>query len=72
MSEKVLVAPHSSNRECYHIESCDRIADNYTKFTKDRAERAGLRPCAYCIGEIDYESQRNPNRSYYEYALNAE
>jgi len=69
MSKRVLVAPHTSNRDCYHDPECDRAKDTYTEFTKDRAERSGLRPCSYCLGEIDYSEQKQPDRSYYKYAL---
>lgn len=68
----VKVAPHTSNRECYHAPDCHKVKENYTSFPKGRVERAGLRPCKYCLGEIDYEKQKNPNRSYYQYALKAE
>lgn len=71
-TETVKVAPHTSNRECYHAPDCDRAGDNYTEFTRSRAERSGLRPCAYCLGEIEYDDRPNPDRSYYEYALKAE
>jgi len=68
----VLVAPHSSNRECYHDVDCPRAVENYTEFSKARAKRAGLRACKYCLGEIDYDERQEADRSYYKYAINAE
>lgn len=70
--EIVLVAPYSSNRDCYHDPDCDRANDNYSRFTRDRAERSGLKPCGYCLGEIEYGDHADPDFSYYNYAAQSE